>query len=157
MSTINIQIIDVAVDKQGKYEKMSVSHKLQLGGTWKTEGKAMVDFATDPDVWNTLRKATKGAQFIVTREKVTGKDGKEYWNWVKLEHVGEGGEVSEAVEAKPAAKADSFAARDDVKQRYIIRQSCLKAAVDLGVHHNMGSDAVLAVAEEFVEWVLKGE
>ena len=145
MASIQIEIIDVSVQVQGKYKKMSVAHKIFFGGQAKTDSKALVDFATPPDVWNKLESAQKGDRFVIEREK-DKKEGK-YWEWLSIAR--DDGE--EPVSQAPVKS--NFSDREDSRQKHIIRQSCLKAAVDLGIANNIGSDGILDIAKKFEEWV----
>jgi len=160
MSNIFIEVIDVAVQKVGTYQKMTVTHRHTVQGTLKVDAKAIMDFATPPDVWKTLQNAQKGDQFVIKREK-DPKEGK-YWNWVGIE-VDAGEQVPAPdgsrvlVAAEPSAPArKNFAAADAEKQRLIVRQNALTNAVK----HFEGDDGagiadVLVVAEQFAKWVLE--
>lgn len=51
----------------------------------------------------------------------------------------------------------NYSAGSDDKQKMIVKQSCLKAAVDLLKDKGAKSTDVLKVADSFVEWVLESE
>lgn len=53
--------------------------------------------------------------------------------------------------------APKYSAGGDDKQKMIVKQSCLKAAVDLLKDKGAKSTDVLKVADSFVEWVLEAD
>ena len=149
MSSIQIEIVDVVVEKINSYKKMTVTHKTMYQGQQKIDAKAIMDFATPPDVWETLLASKKGDQFTIDREK-DKKDGK-YWVWIGI-HRQDGHPMPETptVEKKP-----SFGELDARKQRYIIRQSSLGHAVHFVGVRDKTADQVLEIAEKFASWVLE--
>ena len=158
MSNIFIEIIDVAVQKVGTYQKMTVTHRHTVQGSLKVDAKAIMDFATPPEVWKTLQNAQKGDQFVIRREK-DPKEGK-YWNWVGIDVDGEAHDdpnpktVPEAASPTPVRK--NFAAADADKQRLIVRQNALTNAVNFTKDFDLPTTAnVLEVAAKFAEWVLE--
>lgn len=156
MSTIHIEVIDVVVEKVGNYKKMTVTHRHAVGGNLKVDAKAVMDFATPPEVWDTLKDAKKGDQFLILREK-DKKEGK-YWNWVGIERDDGTGVGAEATDS-PAPSAPvrkNFAAADAEKQRLIVRQNALTNSVKFHEGDGNGSvEEVLLTAEEFAKWVLE--
>lgn len=150
MSSITIEVVDVTLEKLAKYEKLAVTYKVSFGGTVKTEAKAIMSFATPPEVWNTMMGAKKGEVYTIDREK-DPKEGK-YWNWVGV-HRQDG--ESPMASAVPASNKSSFADNDAKRQRLIVRQSCLKAAVDVSAHEQFSEDDLLALADKFVKWVME--
>jgi len=151
MSDIQIEIVDVSTEKVGTYSKMSVTHRTNdYKGNPKVEAKALVSFACPTPVWEAMSKAQKGEQYIIHRVKDT--NGK-YWNWDGVEPA-DGSTPVATTSSAPAAARPSFADQDAKKQRYIIRQSCLKAAVDC-VGSGGEAQEIMDTAEVFVKWVLE--
>jgi hypothetical protein len=147
---INIEIVDVVVENMGKYKKMTCTHKVvDYQGKLKIDAKAIMDFVTPVEVWETLTEAQKGDQFTISREK-DKKEGK-YWNWTGIARQDEPIK-GEAMPAQPAGKV-SFADADAKRQKYIIRQSSLGHAVAL---EGAGGDVdeVIDIAKKFEEFVL---
>jgi hypothetical protein len=159
LSSIFIEIVDVTVQKVGTYQKMTVTHRHTVGGSLKVDAKAIMDFATPPEVWKTLQNAQKGDQFVIRREK-DAKEGK-YWNWVGIEHdTGSGTAEPVAPDSPAPAPANArknFAAVDADKQRLIVRQNALTNAVKYHEAEMPEEEAVLATATKFAEWVLETE
>jgi hypothetical protein len=153
MSDIVIEIIDVAIETKGTYEKMSVTHKsTDYQGKPKVDAKAIFSFSTPKDVWDTLKFAHKGQVFSIGRKK-DEKEGK-YWNWVEIHR--QDGEVVSSTEAKAVpAKAATFADNDAKRQRLIVRQSSLSSAVALHKDNGGVEEDVLKTAERFVAWVFE--
>ena len=157
MSNIFIEIIDVTVQKVGTYQKMTVTHRHTVQGSPKVDAKAIMDFATPPEVWKTLQNAQKGEQFVIRREK-DAKEGK-YWNWVGIEQDTGSGTAEPVSSDSPAPAAPArknFAAADADKQRLIVRQNALTNSVKFweGSEDN-NEDEVLSTAKRFAEWVLE--
>lgn len=154
MSTIPIEIVDVTVQKQGNYEKMTIAHNVSFGGKTTLDAKALVSFATPTEVWDILKTAQKGDHFKIVREKdAAGK----YWQWVAIEgetSLPKGDSVAPpSAHAEVASKKVSFADQDARRQRLIVRQSSLAQAVAF----NPGAkvEEVLSTADQFAAWVLK--
>jgi hypothetical protein len=120
---------------------MNITYKDTVSG--KLEGRNLMDFGVSPETWEALKNAQVGDHFTVEREK--DKAGK-YWNWVA---------VYRQDGAAAAASPRPAAVFEDKRQRYIIRQSSLGHAVELGIFHKMGSDAVMELAGQFEQWVLR--
>ena len=157
MSNIYIEVVDITVQKVGTYQKMTVTHRHTIGGTVKVDAKAIMDFATPPEVWKTLQKAQKGDQFVIHREK-DAKEGK-YWNWVGIENDSGSGTsepVGDPVGPLPTPKKN-FAAADADKQRLIVRQNALTNAVNFNKDVHTTVEAILQDAAKFAEWVLSEE
>jgi len=161
MSNIDIEVVDVVVENMGKYNKMTVTHRVPDNrGQMKVDSKALVDFATPGEVWAQLKDAVRGDHFQIQREK-DQKEGK-YWQWIGIARQ-DGPtpltNTSAPAESKAAAP-NRFAVLDDKdnkRQRLIVRQSSLAQAV---AYHAAGLDAegsVLQTAQQFADWVFQEE
>lgn len=167
MANLNIQVIAPPateyVDKgNGKgYNKLTVTYKNLATG--KVEVKSVMDFA-NKEVYERLARASQNDTFAVTSEKINN-----FWNWTEVHRddspppattVSVGGTTS-----GPGPKVNTYEEKNKLdrerfefeksKQQLIIRQSCLSVAATVGVANKMGSDAILTVAEQFVDWVNK--
>ncbi len=151
---MNITIIAVDEEKgiPGKkpgtsYDKLTVTYKDQDN---KVASKQLFSF-TAKDVYQTLLKAEKGDTFSIDMEKENG-----YWTW-KAVHRQDGTVKSETTvnTYKPSYETAEDRAK---KQIYIIRQSSISSAVELlkdhGTPEERSPEAVLAVAKQFVNFVL---
>ena len=76
----------------------------------------------------------------------------QYGNKIKPVYNGGGGSYSGGGYSKP-----SYSGNNDDKQKMIVKQSCLKAAVDLLKDKGAKSTDVLKVADSFVAWVLEAD
>jgi hypothetical protein len=141
MSQINVEVIDVVIEKVKTYQKMVVTYR---SGD-KLEAKNLMDFAAPKPVWDAFAHSLKGDFFSVERVK----NDKGYWDWVEV-HRQDG-----AAPAAPAgAKVNNF---EDKRQKYIIRQSSLAQAVAMRAYEDGGTTDVLELAEKFEQWVLREE
>lgn len=120
----------------------------------KIESKKLMSFMQPAQVYQALVEAKMDEQFTITSEK---NEKTTYWDWTEAVAAAPGGASTSA--ATPASKGGSTAWADDraVTQVYIIKQSALKAAVDLltvGAKVPPSTDLILKQAQEFVDWVL---
>lgn len=156
-----IKIIDVdqqtAKSKAGKpYDLLEVSYK-NMTFQEKAESKKIFPFGSK-EVFDTLKKASKGQTFSILREK----DDAGYWQWVGIQE----GEVQMEVADKGApAKAgvgvpvkSTFETPDEraKKQVYIIKQSCIGYAIETLKTDKKAPtvDEVLTTAQLYVDWVM---
>ncbi|MPM94434.1 hypothetical protein SDC9_141580 [bioreactor metagenome] len=158
MSNIDIQVLYTqekqGTSKTGKtYQILEVTFKnLTMGG--KAESKQLFDFVVDKSMWKTLVESKPGDTFTIEREK-DKREGK-YWDWVGIARQ----DNPPADSPAPAFIVNKTAPRSNyetpeeraIKQRYIIRQSCLNVAVQI----TPGSppEAVVKMAKEFEDYVL---
>lgn len=78
------------------------------------------------------------------------KNEKGYFQWLEVS------EQTEAQEKTPAMpKAQEYKEQEDRRQVLIIRQSCLKAAIDKLRDIAPSTEEVLEQAEEFEAWVMR--
>jgi len=88
-------------------------------------------------------------KFIVGQEAEYELTSTQYGNRIKPVYS-QGGGFSGGGYSKP-----SYSSGGDDKQKLIVKQSCLKAAVDLLKDKGAKSTDVLKVADSFVSWVLE--
>ena len=74
----------------------------------------------------------------------------QYGNKIKPVYNGGGGSYSGGSYSK-----SNYSGNNDDKQKMIVKQSCLKAAVDLLKDKGAKSTDVMKVADAFVEWVME--
>ena len=86
-------------------------------------------------------------KFIVGQEAEYELSSTQYGNKIKPVYSQGGG----------GSYTPKYSAGGDDKQKMIVKQSCLKAAVDLLKDKGAKSTDVLKVADSFVEWVLESD
>lgn len=148
---ITIKSVDTEYVKtaKGGYEKLEVVYDNQ----GKTEVKKLMSFS-NPKVYEKIKKATQGETFDVE----LSKDEKGYWQWASLNAAVPSATPSGNVENKPAATKGSTswetAEERALKQRLIVRQSCLKTAADFLNGAGLADVPVLLqTADTLVAWV----
>lgn len=152
MNAVNVQLIDATVSekptsKGGLMNVLTVVYK-NLDND-KMESKVLYEPFADKGVWSALNSATKDTIFTVDREK-DKKEGK-YWDWVGIHR-------QDSVPAKtgtPVTTRPSYETPEDRAQRQvsIVRQSSLKAAVDLVREHTQDPQIAIGVAKQFEAYV----
>lgn len=141
---IQIEVVKVSPPvNKGKYEQLEVAYKRD----GKIEGKKLLSFKSE-EVWNTIKDSKEGDSFTVTTEK----DDKGYWQWTAVDS---GGSVPVPATAVPATSqpvtgqrnasqpttgrvvGSNYETADErrVKQRYIVRQSSITAALTFLTHN----------------------
>jgi len=151
MSSLNIQIIDVSVlEKQAAngntYNAMNVAYtNIDTG---KVESKQLFAFSTPKEVWSALLSADKGSYYSVDREK-DKKQGK-YWEWVGIHRQDKAPEKTATAPTRPAYETPEERAQRQVS---IVRQSCLKAAVDLIKDQSQDPTMAINIAKQFEAFV----
>ena len=157
---IKIVSVDVgnATTKTGKdYKFLEVFFK-NLTFEGKAESKKVMPFGSK-EVFSTLEAAQPGTVFTLLREK--DKDG--YWQWigiaegdVKIESTGNA-PVGQPVKTNTPAPKSTFETPEEraKKQVYIVRQSCISAAINtLKTDKKAPTVAeVVAVAKEYEAYV----
>lgn len=142
---INVKSIgDVSNKSKGKakWTEFTVTYDSDKG----EKEKRFISFK--PDEYKVGKSLVVGKTYETRFEK----DG-DFWNWVGAEEVADVG--------KPAAanKAVAGAAWDADRQLHIVRQSMIKAAVDLTVGLKLKEASkgdIASLADFFVEYVYKG-
>lgn len=141
----------------GDYQTIEIAYKRQ----GKIEGKKIVSFNYG-EVYDLLCEAQPGEFYDVT----TKKNEKNFWDWTKAKQIDEITEVANVETKKsyaPKAAGAPGAAKqwvpDEDKQRLIVRQSCIKSAVELLGHFGDAKNqkealaSALDLGEVFVMWV----
>lgn len=158
---VNIKVISVentfVPTTQGGYNKLEVSYKdLEKN---KVEGKMIMSFGLTADVYKALADAKANDTFQITSEKKPGKDGKEYWTWLKAVQAAPGTmtETSKPSVGNAAPKSNYETPEERAKKQvYIVKQSSLSNAVQLlsiGAKTPPKTDEVFALAQQFTDWV----
>jgi hypothetical protein len=81
---LNIEVVNVSktekarTDGKGSYDVLEVVYKNE--GTGKVDGKKLMGFATDKEVFNKLLAATNGDRFAIDM----AKNDKGYWDWKSI-------------------------------------------------------------------------
>jgi hypothetical protein len=165
---LNIQITVIAAPKvehvangKGGYDKVELTYKDQDG---RVSQRKLVSF-TNQDLFNKVKAARIDETYSVNMEK-----GEKYWEWKSFEpSMGEPSMSSSVVSStapRTAAPASPAAARIGnyetseeraARQRYIVRQSSISAALDFTKHNaNKAAitvDEVLDAASRFEAFV----
>lgn len=135
--------------KKGKV--VSVTPKGDFAFNGKTFYKFFVSFDNgDSGEYNSV-KADQD-KFVAGAETEYELTSNQYGNKIKPVYQQGGGNYSGGGYSKPA-----YSGNNDGKQKMIVKQSCLKAAVDLLKDKGAKSTDVLKVADAFVTWVMEEE
>lgn len=158
---MQVKIIEVDVQNMGKYSKAVVAYKDEQG---KAATKNVMSFGPSKDAFVTLKSLTIPA--LVNVDSTKNANG--YWDWVQVSPASAAAPQTGEATAKDSATRGSApaAVRDfeskaerDIKQVYIIRQSCLDRAIDYltltGAKKATQVD-VVALAEFFKGYVMQG-
>jgi hypothetical protein len=151
-----------ATSKGGSYKKLEISYK-DLSKDGKVAGKKMVSF-NDEGTFNKVVSAIPGKVYNVRLEK----DG-DYWQWRSFEEalgepaVSNSGASTPAVanrsSSSPATRISNYETAEEraARQRLIVRQSSITAAITLSIHNspknNVPIAEVLALASQFEAFV----
>jgi hypothetical protein len=133
---------------KGTYGMLTVAYR----SNGKVAEKKVMSF-TNPSVFKTLEKASKGDSLEVTTVK-NEKTG--YWDWTA---VNEGGTaVAQPANTPTRVTGSNYETKEEraLKQKYIVKQSSLSAAVavlTVGAKTSPSADDVIALADKFVEYV----
>jgi hypothetical protein len=148
-------VLGVEQKQVGKGQRLIVTHTDLSTG--KTDGKQLVEFYTDKEVWGTLAGAKPGDFFTIHREK----NASGFWDWKGVSKSD--GSSSEAATAPSVAAKATTQARSNyetpeeraARQVMIVRQSSISSAVAfLAPQGVTDPDAVITVAKKFEEYVL---
>lgn len=134
---------------KGGYSTMVVSYVDERGAnkSWK-----LISFS-NPKVFDTFKNAKVNDVYEIS----TRKNDKDFTEWASAELVTGTAPTSTAGGAAPKTPVVSqYETRDErnLRQRLIVRQSCLAQAVEYR-GSNQDIDAVLETAEQFVAWVFE--
>lgn len=125
----------------------------------KKNNKKIMSFS-NPGVFKALKSAGKGASFEV--EMV--KDNAGYWQWTSMSPIGGGSDdapvTSRVTGPSTQATNRSYETKEerDARQRLIVRQSSLSAAVSIltpGAKAPIDPDAVKNLASDLTDWVFE--
>ena len=139
---------------KGTYGKLTVAYRDDKG---KLSEKSILSF-TNPAVFKAFEKADLGDEINVKSEKVG-----DYWNWTAILT---GDDVSQASSAPTSGNnptrvtGSNYETKEEraLKQRYIVKQSSLSAAVSIltvGAKTPPEVDSVIALADKFVDYVFE--
>lgn len=137
---------------KGTYGKLTVAYRDDKG---KLSEKSILSF-TNPAVFKHFEKASAGDEVNVKSEKVG-----DYWNWTAILADGETTQSTPAPSTSaPATRVtgSNYETKEEraAKQRYIVKQSSLSAAVNVltvGAKTPPSVDDVLSLADKFVDYV----
>jgi hypothetical protein len=152
-----IEVVDVVREDKpssngkGTYGVLTVTYR----SNGKIAEKKLMSF-TNPTVFKHFEKATKGDQIDVTSVK---NDKTGYWDWTAIGS----GDAPSAPQSQGTATptrvtGSNYETREEraAKQKYIVKQSSLSAAVALltvGAKTPPSAKDVIALADEFVNYV----
>jgi len=141
---------------KGSYGKLTVAYRNDQA---KLAEKSILSF-TNPTVFKAFEKAQTGEEINVKTEKQAAPDGKEYWNWTGILAEGESPTSTNTMQSSSTTKVtgSNYETKEEraLKQRYIVKQSSISAAVAIlttGAKTAPSVKDVLALADEFVEYV----
>lgn len=168
---MKVTIVDVEVNSVTKGKNSyKIAEVVYASGDGQKKTQKIVDFA-NPSVFAVVSKAVKGNVFDVT---VTKNDaGFNQWSSIAAEGEAPVGDAPRASAPAPAASSNrstgaapaapvrstyETAEERAVRQRLIVRQSSITAAVAILTHANKSaitSEEVLTLAEEVTNWVFE--
>lgn len=136
---------------KGTYGVLTVTYR----SNGKIAEKKLMSF-TNPTVFKHFEKAAKGDQVDVTSVK---NDKTGYWDWTAI-GSGDAPAATSSGAALPARSGGNYETKEEraAKQKYIVKQSSLSAAVSLltvGAKTPPEVDAVIALADKFVDYVFE--
>ena len=169
MASITIEVISVGqvtrvATAKGGYNALEVAYRKD----GKVEGRKLVDFASK-EVFKKAQEMVVGQSYRITLEK----DKNDYWQWAAIDiSQSEGDAVATDSPRGAAASQKSTGAvgrvtgsnyetpeERAIRQRLIVRQSSLTAALTLLIHNSPKNPIdpadVKSQAEAYVEWVFK--
>jgi hypothetical protein len=148
ISSVSTQFTKTA---KGGYSTAMVQYVNDRGETksWK-----LMSFS-NPKVFDTLKNATAGQVYEIT----TGKNDRDFTVWAQADLVDGVAASSSPARANKTPVVSQYETRDErnLRQRLIVRQSCLAQAVAYytGTEGGGGLDEILKYADEFVAWVFE--
>lgn len=142
---------------KGTYGKLTVAYRNDQG---KLAEKPLLSF-TNPAVFKAFERAQAGDEINVKSEKVG-----DYWNWTGILADGETASVSTQAPASGGTvtrvTGSNYETKEEraLKQRYIVKQSSISAAVAIltvGAKSAPNAKDVIALADEFVDYVFSDD
>lgn len=164
---VNIKVISVentfVPTAKGGYNKLEVAYKNLESN--KVESKTIMSFGLTEYAYKALADAKANDLFEVKSEKKPGKDGKEYWTWLSATQAAPGSmpePTNKPTNATGFPVKSSYETPEEraKKQVYIVKQSSISAAIatlSVGAKAPPSTDAVLEVAQKFVDYVFAQE
>ena len=151
---MKVKILNVNNEDKGKYNQLTVNFKnLNTGVVMATK---VMSF-TVPDVYAQLKDAAVDSVFDIKSEK----NEKGYWEW-KMATPSQEEETnvakgSYAAKANTAGRVFETSAERHVRQKLIVRQSSLTAAVETlkSDHGELDPKDVIATAAKYEAWVYR--
>lgn len=175
LEIINVSPAVFTKTARGGYNSMEIAYK-NITFENKVEGKKLVDF-NDKAVFEFFKGLKNGDKVTVTKDK---GDNDQYWKWVGADFTGNSQGTSAGTANAPVQQSSTNAGTDNsvvtrgrvtgsnyetseeraARQRYIVRQSSVGAAIELlkanGAPFDTGN--VIDVAKQFEAFVFdKGE
>lgn len=142
---IDIQVVNVD-SFQGQTKKGDTYNYFEVTfkeiKTNKTNSKKIFPFGDVP-VFEAVKKFEKGDKYSI----IQNKEG-DYWNWKEVKPYG-------SASTDTGTQTKSAYVPDDVKQRLIVRQSCLSSAAKIAAAGGMTHENAMQMAQEFVDWVFE--
>lgn len=140
---------------RGGYQHIEVAYKKD----GKIEGKKIMSFS-NPAVFKAVKGLNAGDVATVTAEKgEPNASGQSFWQWTNVSTGGEPASVGSVTKAstptaatKPVSNYETREERE-LKQRYIVRQSSITAAINLLGAKAKTIDDVTTVAKQFESYV----
>lgn len=151
-----IELVDVVREDKpssngkGTYGVLTVTYR----SNGKIAEKKLMSF-TNPTVFKHFEKAAKGDQIDVTSVK---NDKTGYWDWTAIGSGDAPAATTSQATATPARATGNYETKEEraAKQKYIVKQSSISAAVALltvGAKTPPAADDVISLADKFVEYV----
>lgn len=167
MTQITIEVISVGqvtkvMNAKGGYNTLEVAYRKD----GKVEGRKLVDFASK-EVFKKAQEMALGQSYDITLTK----DKNDYWQWSAIDptqganagssQVAQGAVAASPREAKGVSRVtgSNYETPEEraIRQRLIVRQSSLTAALTLLTHNmqkqHINPDLVTGLAQTFVNFV----
>lgn len=150
---IKVKAVNVEKPAGKKYNVAEVIYANERGETksWK-----LYDFA-NPSAFGTLKDASAGDTFDV----ITDKDDKGYTQWKAVTKADEGAMSVGGATPRNAPVKSTYETSEEraIKQRLIVKQSCLAQAINVQIASGspISFGELVDLANDFVEWVYDAE
>lgn len=151
ITVISVSSPETKTKGKNKWQEVTLSYKSDRGDKDKK-------FPSYVDIYEQIKDLEAGSTYEVRLQK----DG-DYWQWVGIEKIE--GAAKAATGGKSSSGGNDWAAKtqldrerfefDKEKQILIIRQSMIAAAVE-SQPKGADADAVIYIADQFVDYVLNG-
>jgi hypothetical protein len=131
---------------KGSYQKMTVVYKTDRD---ETKTKTVMSFS-NPAVYDAIKRLNAGDSV-----EVAYVEGDKFYNWASVKAAtGSVESPAKQMASNTPARTSTYETPEEraKKQVYIIKQSCLAQAV--ATEQGKDVDAILKIADQFVEWVL---